>query len=77
MYLHNFTQTSKDYGFDLDAHIRKVVRDCGVTLNCECPTCEDTPSPQVMQYGIETLYQQVQQLQSQITALQAQLDGRS
>jgi hypothetical protein len=76
MYLHNFTQTSKEHGFDLDAHIRSVIRSCGVQLNCECPDCQDAPSPQVMQYGIETLYQQIQTLQARIDELE-RLNGHS
>lgn len=74
MYLHNFVLTGKDHGWDLDSHIRKVISDCGVTLECDCPIgCE---SAQVNQVSItsDVIQFTVEQLAQQLAALQARLD---
>lgn len=72
MFLHKWVFTNKRYGVDLDDHIRKVISDCGVDLDCPCDACPEVgPTVTALhQSAIETLAAQVAQLQARIDELE-------
>ena len=74
MFLHNFVLTGKDHGWDLDAHIRKVISDCGVTLECDCPVGCDSVQANQVSITSEVLQFTIEQLAKQVAALQVRLD---
>lgn len=90
IYLHNFTKTGKEAGFDLKCYIINCLKDCGVEVSCPCNDCagcfpcvncdKTDPVPaktsnDQLQKSIIGVLTYVQRLEEKIKTLETELDA--